>query len=326
MMTDSGFYVAFSDTAAQDEEVLRGVVFDYGETGEQKGWFAKRRWRIDPGAIALAFPVIVNLGHDSDKPVAGSGGRYVTLHDEKDRLWMSLIYPDTHFGRLAREGVRSGVYTGLSGELDMTKVTQHDDLSIVNSAVLDGVALVSRPAFAGSRYFSAQATQYATFDDAILRFADVLSGLIRWGQIGVTSAANKKAVVFEKDSLTIPPNVVFTLGSSYDNIMASVKNGGLTLRATEDGIAWVLKKTADTPAAQTLHALIRDKLITGFSVGFQRRASEITKELIDGVVYDVERVSDAVICELRSNSSGMGGMGPVKAGRPTRRIRRWRRR
>lgn len=326
-------YIEFSAEAAQDDEVLRGVVLDYSDTGAQRDWGGRKQYfRVEAGGIELAESVIVNLDHDRERPVAGTRSPYLEMSDGAERMTMELRYPDTPLGRLARDGVRTGIFTGLSAELDDPSTRVEDGVTFVKKALLSGVALVGRPAFGKSRFFddgaqrSSQPLCFAAPIGIAYNFADVLTGLMRWGTIGVISAAEKRAILFEEGSLAIPSYVAFTLGNSYDGIVASTENGNLEVERTGDGIAWKLTGIAATTPGRDLRGLIRDQLIRGFTFGLQRQESEFSMVSIDGVDYELETIKRATLCEIRSNSTMMGGSGDVQAGGGARRRRRRRRR
>ena len=326
-------YIEFSAEAAQDDEVLRGVVLDYSDTGVQRDWSGnKQYYRVQAGGIEMADSVLLNMHHDRHQAVAGSLSPYLKFDNGKDKLSLELRYPDTNFGRQAREGVKTGIFTGLSAELEHVATRIEGKVTHIQKAVLDGVALVGRPAFGKSRFFddgaqrSSQPLCFAAPIGIAYDFADVLTGLMRWGTIGVISAAEKRAILFEEGSLAIPSYVAFTLGNSYDGIVASTENGNLEVERTGDGIAWKLTGIAATTPGRDLRGLIRDQLIRGFTFGLQRQESEFSMVSIDGVDYELETIKRATLCEIRSNSTMMGGSGDVQAGRGIRRRRRRRRR
>ena len=325
-------YIEFSSEAAQDDEVLRGVVLDYSDTGVQRDDFGNEyRYRVKAGGIQLAPSVVLNLGHNRDKAVAGSMSPYLDFHDAEQQMALELRYPDTPLGREARDGVKTGIFSGLSAELKNSSTRVVDKMTHIESALMDGVALVPSPAFGKSRFFddggqrSSQPLCFAAPIGIAYEFADVLTGLMRWGTIGVISAAEKRAILFEEGSLAIPSYVAFTLGNSYDGIVASTENGNLEVERTGDGIAWKLTGIAATTPGRDLRGLIRDQLIRGFTFGLQRQESEFSMVSIDGVDYELETIKRATLCEIRSNSTMMGGSGDVQAGGGARRRRRRRR-
>lgn len=323
-------YIEFSADAAQDDDVLRGVVIDYSDTGEQRGWNGKHKYRVKPGGIEFARAVILNLQHDHHQPVAGYPSQYLALSDGEEQLTMELRYPETPHGRSARDGVKTGIFTGLSAELDDVSTRIDGDITYIEKAVLDGIGLVTRPAFGKSRFFDDRAvvtgqTMRESFPVGIAyQFQDILTGLLRWGTIGVVSASERRAIQFASGSLVIPPYVAFTLGSDYNGIVASTENGNLEVEETPEGIGWKLSGIARTQSGRDLRALIADQLIRGFTFGIQRQESEFTTTVIDGVEYELEVVKRGTLCEVRSNSTMMGGSGEVET--PLQRHARYRRR
>lgn len=315
-------YVEFDRAEKQEEGVLNGTILQYDDTGRQRNWDGfERRYRVLPDGLTLADPVIVNMQHNDSRAIASTASPYAAIHRLPDRLTMTLRYPDSPRGIEARNGVEAGIFTGLSAELDMGVTRVDGDLTIIEKALLSGVALVTRPAFRKSRFFGDIPVEFVDVG-LPLRFADVLRGVMAWGTIGVVSATRRRAVMFEKNSLIIEDGIAFTHGSSLDNVLGSNINGALEVKATEEGIEFVVKRVALTGVGKDLKTLIKERLITGFSIGFQRRESEMRTVEIEGVPYDLEVVKKACISEIRTSSSMTGGMGDVEVPRPARRRRR----
>ena len=321
-------YIEFSGAASQDG-TLRGAVVRYDDTGEQTDFLGgQQKYKVLPTAVNFDSHIILNLQHDKDKPIAGTNSHYLSLNKADDGVFLKLDYPDTLYGRQAREGVETGVYTGLSAEYNQIKSSKASDgLITLESVNLTGVGLVTRPAFRQSTLFDDSLwtpMQFVDFPVANqFNFRDIAKGKIKYGEIGITSMARKQAVVFEKGSLEIPESVAITLGASYDNILGSTGNGFLEVRSVEDGIEWALNRVVDTTAGRDFNNLVRAELNNYLRVGFQTRDSSMSRIDIDGVEYNLETVKDALLCELRVGSAP-GGNGEVEA-TPRRRRRRRRR-
>lgn len=313
-------YIEF-DSQDQDENILRGTVIKIGDIGEQKDFFGNvakfKVPRID--SVIFDEPMVVKLGHGTDV-MASTRSRYLRFERSPKSVTMYLTYPDTDLGQSAKEGVLTGVYNGLSAEIEVLSSKLVDGVKILEKVLMDGVALVTKPAFRSSTFFDDIPKSFSHPDRLELR-RDIIGGFMPWGKPGIVSASRRVAVLFEKGSLEVPESVALTLGANYDNILGSSGNGFVDITVEEDGIRWSARRFTNTDTAQNVKKLIGDNLVTNFKVGFQRRLSSMSKLDIGGVEYDLETVQKALLCEIRLGSDGMGGNGNVESPRRRRRRR-----
>lgn len=94
-----------------------------------------------------AKDVVVNVQHDMRQVVARTGGG-LTLADTPEGLRARIELPDTSAGRDAGTLVKNGVLRGLSVEFRAIRETWEGTHRIVQEAVVNGLAIVTRPAYA----------------------------------------------------------------------------------------------------------------------------------------------------------------------------------
>ena len=131
--------------AAEDGGGVSGVLLRYGDVATV-GPF---RERFEPGALQVAPDVIANLQHDRGKPVARTDAGLI-VKATADRVTADLRFPDTVYGREARELVGAKILRGFSVEFRASKDRWEDKTRIIERAELVGFALVDRPAYPDS--------------------------------------------------------------------------------------------------------------------------------------------------------------------------------
>lgn len=126
-----------------------GTVLRYGDTAKVTTLFGGFTERFEPGALTLGDDVIVNLMHDRMKPVARTG-KGLKLKHTNERLDASITWPDTVYGREARELVTAGILTGFSMEFRAVTERFEQRERVISAAVLHGIGIVDRPAYGES--------------------------------------------------------------------------------------------------------------------------------------------------------------------------------
>lgn len=128
---------------------LAGVALRYGDE-------ARLPWgvveRFDSGAFGdvSSADVILNEMHNRDRPLARTGGGGLTLLDDSTSLRIRAELPETAAANDVLALVRGRVYRGLSVEFHTLREAQADDVRIIQSARLSGVAVVDTPAYPAS--------------------------------------------------------------------------------------------------------------------------------------------------------------------------------
>lgn len=123
---------------------LVGTVIVYGEVADPGG-FAER---FQPGSLAMN-DVMLNVQHDRGRMVARTP-QTLRLLDSETELRMVATLPETREADDVLALVASGVLRGLSVGFVARRERQEGDLRIIEAAILDHVAIVDRPAYAGS--------------------------------------------------------------------------------------------------------------------------------------------------------------------------------
>lgn len=289
----------------QTDDGLEGSIVRYGDRANL-GSFSEE---ILPGAIRFD-DVIANLQHDRGKPVARTGTPYLQILNTDTSLDMKLTYPDTVYGREARELVEAGVLRGLSIEMriDNDKFDSATHHRTISDATMLGFGIVDKPAYPASTFrFDGAEVVYPEFIEGVAsRRNRFIGGLLQWGQVIVESAANKRALIFEPGSLSMPETVTMTQGPSYDTPLGTTSNGDFEINITDRGVEWEARprKFVKTAAARDVTQLVRGGLMPKFTIGFQRRQSD-TGEVVNiaGTEYSLERVRQGILCELRLQSN-----------------------
>ena len=137
--------------------VLVGTVMPYGAVARIGDAF---RERFEPGSISPRSGATLNLQHERSMLLARIGAG-LEFDDRPDKLTMRADLPKTRLADDVLEGVRAGLYGGLSLEF-----RAHDerwperDLRVVTRADLHGVAIVDTPAYTEAMVAEARAAAW----------------------------------------------------------------------------------------------------------------------------------------------------------------------
>ncbi len=130
---------------AADDGTLAGVVIPYGQPTAIGGF----REEFAPGSIRFD-DVILNRQHQRGVALARTGGGGLVLTDSPAELRATITMPDTQDARDVLTLVRSGVLRGLSAEFRAVREEWSGNLRRIREAVLLGIGVVDRPAYAGA--------------------------------------------------------------------------------------------------------------------------------------------------------------------------------
>ena len=128
----------------EDGNVIEGTAIRYGDQavfGDFKETFEPRSLVFDD--------VILNLQHQRTAPVARTGAGLV-LTDSASALSVRATFPDTTFGRQARELVQARILRGFSLEFRALQDQWSGQHRTVKRARLYGIGLVDIPAYPAS--------------------------------------------------------------------------------------------------------------------------------------------------------------------------------
>lgn len=133
--------------AVEGERVIEGTLAPYGSEAVIGKAF---RERIQRGALSFD-DVTLNVQHDRGRLIARTGAGLV-LADGPDGLRLRAELPETRNATDAIEGVRAGLYRGLSVEFEVAGQYWTDEagkppLRTITRAAVLGAALVDRPAY-----------------------------------------------------------------------------------------------------------------------------------------------------------------------------------
>ena len=124
---------------------LTGTVMRYGEVSPS------HKERFEPGSLRMADAVHLDLNHDKERAVAWHPGGGLELRDEDGAMILSAELPPIPAADRALEEIRSGKTAGLSVEFRAVKESRSEGVRVIEEALLEGVGLVERPSYTGSR-------------------------------------------------------------------------------------------------------------------------------------------------------------------------------
>ena len=139
-------YAEFDDS---DGRTLLGTVIRYGDVSTATPVGAER---FESGVFGdiPTLDTILNMQHDRKRPLARTGGGGLVLTDSDERLRIEATLPETRDGDDALELVEKGVLRGFSTEFISRQESDRNGVRSISQAALPAIALVDRPAYAGS--------------------------------------------------------------------------------------------------------------------------------------------------------------------------------
>ena len=133
-----------TEVRAKDRRLI-GTVLRYNDVSPS------HRERFEPGSLALADSVHLDLHHDAMRALAWTPGGGLELRDEDGAMQMVAEVAPIPAGDVALAEVRSGTTTGLSVEFRAIKERREAGIRIISQALLTGIGLVRRPSYEASR-------------------------------------------------------------------------------------------------------------------------------------------------------------------------------
>ena len=135
-------YLELRQAPAADSRTLAGIVARYGDRANL-GRFTET---IAPGALTIAPGARLNLQHQRHILLARDGAG-LKFNDGDHALEMRAELPQTRAADDVLEGVRAGLYRGLSAEMVVHKDSWSGTHRTVQRADLRSVAVVDNPAY-----------------------------------------------------------------------------------------------------------------------------------------------------------------------------------
>ena len=149
-MLDERFEYRFAEAAtADDGRIVSGTLIRYGDVAALP-WGQEK---ISPGAFGPVEgrgDILLNLLHDRRRPLARAG-RALSLAGAADAITVRADLPNTRDADDALELLRTGVITGFSVEMAVTRQRVEGRTRIIEQAELRGLALVEKPAYPKSQ-------------------------------------------------------------------------------------------------------------------------------------------------------------------------------
>ena len=205
---------------------LTGPAMRYGDVSPT------HRERFEPGAFDAAGTLYLDVGHDSDRVIAYTGGG-LEVRDTAEALVVSARLPEIPAADKALAGVRGGRYRGFSVEFHAEAERRESGIRVVERAKLVGVGLVGSPSFPASvveirgrmgrtmrATIPANRNLACRCSGASCKFARIMQ--------------NAMEEVFDEFAATAGREQIAAFGS-YDSPLASVSSGTLRGRMLRSG-------------------------------------------------------------------------------------------
>ena len=135
---------SFELRESTEGKTVEGIVIPYGQPTKISDFTEQ----FLPGSVRFG-DVIADYQHDNNQMLARTGGG-LTLTQTAKELRAVIELPDTTLGRDVRELIRTGVLRGLSAEFRTVQDVWNGNARTIREAILHGLGIVSRPAYAGA--------------------------------------------------------------------------------------------------------------------------------------------------------------------------------
>ena len=297
-----------------------------------------------PGAFGdvSRLDTTLNILHRQDRLVGRTGGGGVVFRDTPGALLMAATMPATRDGDDALELVRSGVLRGLSVEFRTLRDRFVGDLREIGRAVLDGLGLVDRPAYAGSVGLEVRQDADLDADDAELETefhynrprVTASRGASRKGSVRPGAFAFVLGDGEERQERGGDREVNLVLGD-YQHPLASRLAGTLKLEDTPRALIARVGRLPDTSYVRDFRAAHEARAISpGVDVFYQVPPEDVVPNAVEMIPEPgnedvlIEVVNHAVLTAIRVvNRAPRGNPGRVTLRRvpgrePTQRRRR----
>ena len=237
--------IFYSDLAYDAGEVS-GVAVQYGKRSRARpGPDGTYYDRFESGCFGdvSKLDVTLNRGHDDTSIFARTGGGGLELEDTPDALKVHAKPADTVLWRDTKALLENGTLRAFSIEVKLqkdkikwdygTRTRNHSEVHLF------GLGIVDRPGNPGTE------AVLHRFDNpdiqTYVNIAGLASGVIPYGktlQCECLKTLGCRAVRFAPGSLDDIGDSVLAVGGSYDAPVASVAQGGLRFKKTDDGLEW----------------------------------------------------------------------------------------
>ena len=235
----------YTDTALDESGAVSGIAVQYGQRSNPRrgkdGVYYDRFEQGCFGDIDL-LDVTLNRGHNPATTFARTGTGGLQLDDSPEALTVRAQPADTELWRDTRTLLENGTLRNFSIEVtipaDAVRFDYGTSTRSISACNLTGLAIVERGGNVGTD------AVLARFNPAIEQYASiaaVASGLIPYGkqlQCECLKSIGCRAVNFQPGALDDIADSVLAVGGSYDAPVASVAQGGLRFKHTEDGLQW----------------------------------------------------------------------------------------
>ena len=315
--------------------ILRGTALPYGQMAASRELGYER---ILAGAFGdvSRLDVTLNTMHDRKRVLARSDGGGLTFTDSDKALSVEAVLPQTRECDDCLEMIDKNIYRGLSIEYLPHKLRRGADGVVeVSAARLTGLAVVTRPAYAG-------AILHRDFEDLPSMIGGDyparvfcrqrirrprIAGEIAYNVEVVTSARHKRSQIIRpgafKRSLEEGMPVYLLAGLDYNLPLAGTEEGTLALHDTPEKLEFSAARLPRTAATSALLENGR-KFEQSARPGMLRIEGKTSERASDKYEdFTVEIVDEAGLCEIgvftRSNEGSKVRYPQRSGGRRRRR-------
>ena len=307
-----------------DGNAVEGVAMRYGAIGRGGGGMMER---FEPRAIQVSDNAILTLQHDRKQPVARSGAGLEFDHDD-ERLAFRAAYPDTEYGRRARELVGAGILRGVSIEFAPLSERMESGIRVIERAAMPRLSLVDVPAYPSS-VIEARAEDDAEYPSGLeLRSAGGIAGYVALGVAGIVSLSQARKVLIEPDAdIRFDETGVYLLdGFSYERALATTAAGSLAIQRTKDALLFntIARRMVNTDVSKAAAQKIRGGLLRGAVAGIGAVEGD---SYTDDDGFTVQRIRKGMLCHVnlvaRAGDGYSGGLARSRSGARRAARRRW---
>ena len=236
----------YTDASLDDSGEVSGVAVKYGKRSKprrrQNGVYYDR---FEAGCFGdiTSLDVTLNRGHDPRATFARTGDGGLQLQDTPEALFLRARPADTALWRDTRTLMANGTLRNFSIEVTIPTEDVRFDYGTrtrsISACNLTGIGIVERGGNVGTeavlnRFDNPEIEHYVDI-------AAVAGGRIPYGknlQCECLKTLGCRAVRFEAGSLDDIGGSVLAVGGSYDAPVASVTQGGLRFKHTDEGLEW----------------------------------------------------------------------------------------
>ena len=236
----------YADASLDNSGEVAGIAVKYGKRSRPRrghGGVYFDRFEVGCFGDTAVLDVTMNRGHDPSTTFARTGDGGLTLVDTADALTVQARPADTEMWRDTRTLLANGTLRNFSIEvLIPTGAARYDygtRTRSIKACNLTGLAVVERGGNVGT-----EAVLHRFDNPDIERYVNIAAvarGKIPYGknlQCECLKSLGCRAVLFVPGSLDDISDSVLAVGGSYDAPVASVAQGGLRFRHTDEGLEW----------------------------------------------------------------------------------------